>query len=421
MTITALMQGNPQQARGICVLAERVAAANEPRTGGLSLRGSFVRGAARLRESERSLSAAGRRLAGVGQISGRLASLVLTLYVACVWAVASGAPLDGAFPAATPEPLRGFLMDPTWRELLTTETLADGVTVHINAPADLLEPTTKPLRLVFYALPNGNSVAWTVGRAVAPGDDWRYGIQHIGAQTRLVRRLVGRESLVVVYLEAPGRSWPTWRRLHGSQAPALARDIVTSISQRFRSWQPRWELAAHSGGGSFLFALIEANEEIPSAVQRLVFLDANYGFSVEAGHARRLARWLRGSPERALIIAAYDDRHVTLNGKPLISPTGGTWRATERMVAALAEQDDLTTKPAGDILDVWAMSGQIRIMLHTNPAKKILHTLLVERNGFAWGLLAASPHESLAPPFWGEPSYREFIARACAPSRIPLD
>ncbi len=312
-------------------------------------------------------------------------------------------------------PLQGFVIDTMWHELLTTETLGEGVTVHLNAPAELLDPTTKPLRLVFYALPNGNSIAWTVGREVGAGDDWHFGIQHVGAQTRLVRRLLPDEAIVVAYLEAPGRSWPTWRRQHAAQAAVLARDIVTRVSERFRPWQPCLEFAAHSGGGSFLWAFIEADEEISSAVKRFVFLDANYGFSVKAGHARRLARWLRGAPERALVVAAYDDRQVELNGKPLVGPTGGTWRATERMVAALAREDTLTTVTAGEILDVRGMRGQLRIMLHTNPQKKILHTVLVERNGFAWGLLVASPHESLAPPFFGEPAYREFVAPAPSP------
>ena len=181
--------------------------------------------------------------------------------------------------------LKGFVADGRWAELVTTLTLLDGVTVHINAPANLAARVGRPTRLVFYALPNGNTIAWTVGRQVGPADDWHFGIQHIGAQTRLVRRLMPDENIVVVYLEAPGRSWPAWRGRHGAEAPRLALDLVTSVSQRFAAWQPRIELTAHSGGGSFLFASIDAGEEIPAEVRRLVFLDADYGFDAAAGQA----------------------------------------------------------------------------------------------------------------------------------------
>ncbi len=321
-----------------------------------------------------------------------------------------GNELAGTRDFCTSPTQAGWVVDAAWNELVTTFTLLDGVSVHVNAPLGLCLRRTAPTRLVFYALPNGNTIAWTVGKRVGPGDDWHFGIQHVGAQTRLVRRLVPEENLVVAYLEAPGRSWPTWRRKHGAEAPRLVRQLVQAVTERFAAWQPQLELVAHSGGGSLLFAYIEADEEISSAVQRFVFLDANYGFSSESGHGAKLARWLKGAPQCALVVAAYDDREVKLNGKAVVGPTGGTWRATERMVADLARYDDLTTKPAGDLLDVRGFKGQMRVMLHKNPEQRILHTVLVERNGFAWGLLVSSRAEARAPAFFGAPAYREFIA-----------
>lgn len=293
--------------------------------------------------------------------------------------------------------------------MVTTETLSDGVTVHLNAPADLDERSTQPLRLVFYALPNGNSIAWTVGKRVGPGDDWHFGIQHIGAQTRLLRRLVPEEKVVVAYLEAPGRSWPTWRRRIGAEAPRLARELVEGIAARFATWQPRVELVAHSGGGSLLWAYVDAADEISSQVRRIVFLDANYGFAAEAGHGRKLVAWLRGGDERALVVAAYDDRAVTLNGKPIVGPTGGTWRATERMLAALGAADVVTTRTQGELIDVRGFGGRLRVALHSNPRKSILHTVLVERNGFVWGLLVGTAAEAKAPNFFSEPAYGAYI------------
>jgi len=307
--------------------------------------------------------------------------------------------------------LKGFVADARRDELVTTLTLLDGVTVHINAPANLAARVGRLTRLVFYALPNGNTIAWTVGRQVGPADDWHFGIQHIGAQTRHVRRLVPDENIVVVYLEAPGRSWPAWRGRHGAEAPRLALDLVTSVSQRFAAWQPRIELTAHSGGGSFLFACIDAGEEIPAEVRRLVFLDADYGFDAAAGHGRKLARWLGAADGHVLAVAAYDDREVLWQGRPLVGPTGGTWRATQRMLAALErEGDGLTSSVHDGLVEVRGFRGRFRAMLHPNPQRRILHTVLVERNGFAWGLLVASPAEAAAPPFFGEPAYGQFIA-----------
>ena len=82
-----------------------------------------------------------------------------------------------------------------------------GVRVRINAPAERLMTPRKPVRLIFYALPNGNSTEWTFGKRMGQGDDWHFDIQHIGAQTRFLRAVDTLNSYVVVYLEAENRSW----------------------------------------------------------------------------------------------------------------------------------------------------------------------------------------------------------------------
>jgi hypothetical protein len=283
-----------------------------------------------------------------------------------------------------------------------------------SAPSTARDRSTsgpRRTRLVLYALPNGNTIAWTVGKLPEPGDDWHYGIQHIGAQTRLLRHLIPDEEIIVAYLEAPGRSWPAWRRSHGAEAPLLARRIVEELGRMFAPMEPRIELVAHSGGGSFLFAFVDAADEISTDVDRFVFLDANYGFSAESGHGRKFEHWLRANPEAVLVVAAYDDRRVTLDGKPVVGPTGGTWRATERMVASLGGKDEVSTRTAGDILHVCGCGGKFRAALHKNPENRILHTVLVERNGFVWGLLVGSRREVEAPAFFSEPAYTNFLRK----------
>ncbi len=62
-----------------------------------------------------------------------------------------------------------------------------GVTMAINAPLHFLKH--RNTKIIFYALPNGNSIEWTKGKVMKDGDDWHYDIQHISAQLRMVRKL----------------------------------------------------------------------------------------------------------------------------------------------------------------------------------------------------------------------------------------
>ena len=76
----------------------------------------------------------------------------------------------------------------------------DSVTININAPLHL----NKKGRtfLVLFALPNGNSIEWTKGKKMKPGDDWHFDIQHIAAQTRFVRNVDKKNNYIIVYLMA---------------------------------------------------------------------------------------------------------------------------------------------------------------------------------------------------------------------------
>ena len=92
----------------------------------------------------------------------------------------------GAPAAALP----GFERSRHFGEQIKEYHFEPDVNVHINAPAADSFATDKPTRLVLYALPNGNSIAQTIGRQRAPGVDWHFFIQHIGAQTRRMREII---------------------------------------------------------------------------------------------------------------------------------------------------------------------------------------------------------------------------------------
>jgi hypothetical protein len=260
---------------------------------------------------------------------------------------------------------------------------AAGVTATIIAP-ERLDPA-RPVDLILYALPNGNTTAQTMGRRLAPGMDWHFDIQHIAAQTRALRAR-GMAQAVVAYLEADTKSWPEWRRRQGypsanAKLPGIVDSIVGAIG---RPSQLSITLTGHSGGGSFMFGLIEAAASLPADIDRVAFLDANYNF--EPAHGDKLADWLRRDARHVLVVLAYDDREITLDGKKVVSDSGGTWRATERMLSYLRPRLALTADTVGDF-HRWS-NAQIEILRHPNPANRILHTEMVgEMNGYMHALL----------------------------------
>ena len=75
--------------------------------------------------------------------------------------------------------LPGFVTSPYFEEQVISFIHTPGIKVHINAPAETKFGKDKPTKLVLYALPNGNSTDWTIGKMPAEGDDWHYHIQHL--------------------------------------------------------------------------------------------------------------------------------------------------------------------------------------------------------------------------------------------------
>src|SRR5581483_4660197 len=141
----------------------------------------------------------------------------------------------------------------------------------------------KPTCLIVYALPNGNSIEQTIGCREAQGLDWHFFIQHIGAQTRLLRQIDPDENVVIAYVEATadrvGKTWPGWRQQH-DDAPQRVRELVAKIAAQLPG-KPRISLVSHSGGGAFLWAYLDATDQVEENVSRIVFLDSDYSYSDE--------------------------------------------------------------------------------------------------------------------------------------------
>ncbi|MHB1050848.1 MAG: hypothetical protein ACYC09_12275 [Bacteroidota bacterium] len=267
---------------------------------------------------------------------------------------------------------------------------------------------SKQTLLILYALPNGNTIEMTAGKRMSPGLDWHYDIQHIAAQTRFLRSILTNVNVVVAYLETGEKSWPAWRQKRPNDASDIAR-IVEFI--RFETGNPNsLILSGHSGGGSFITGFINAFETIPSFISRICYLDANYSYTDSLNHGKKLYQWLTNDSARTLTVLAYDDREITINGKKIIGPTGGTFRATQRMVHSFTVYDSVSAKQDSTIIQYSAMKNRVRIYVHTNPDTSILHTVLVERNGFIHSILASTAHEEIRYRFFGDRAYQQYIS-----------
>jgi hypothetical protein len=294
-------------------------------------------------------------------------------------------------------------------ERIQVLTPSAGMRVTMVSPVAI--DTTLPVDLILYALPNGNTTSETIGGPLTDSASWRYDIQHIGAQTRALFSH-GVAQAIVAYLEADSKSWPSWRQTRGYDS--ANRDIVRIVDSIVDAIErpPRLTvtLTGHSGGGSFMFGFIEGQASIPNWIDRIAFLDANYNF--EGRHRAPMARWLNADPGHRLIVVAYDDREIMLDGKKVVSDSGGTWRATERMLRWLADDRIDLVRDTTRGFDRWR-SAQIEILRHPNPQNRILHTEMIgEMNAYLHAMLVGRPGYDDRSSVLGPPrAYSPFVRK----------
>lgn len=280
------------------------------------------------------------------------------------------------------------------------------ISILINAPATFNKKGKT--RIVIYALPNGNTIEWTKGKQLKAGDDWHFDIQHIAAQTRFVRRLDSRNNYIVVYLANSLKSWPAWRRTT-SDANAQIKRIVDTLGYMYKDFQPRIILNGHSGGGSFIFGFINAHEQIPTEVDRIAFLDSDYGYE-DSLHSRKFTEWLKRDKKNTLVVLAYNDSTVIYNGKPLVSATGGTWYRSRLMQRNFSSSFVFSTTSDTSFINHTALKGRLVFRLKLNPAGLIYHTVQVEKNGFIYSLLANTKYDNRKYfTYFGDRVYSDLI------------
>lgn len=322
-------------------------------------------------------------------------------FTACIVFALAG---QGALAADESPPWkRSALYD----ETSFTITVEPKIRINVNAPLDDKGQPARGTRLIVFALPNGNTLEQTLGCQMKPGMDWHYDIQHIAAQTRLLRELEPEERIVLICAEAPRLSWPSFRK--NKDANATIGKLVDSWRKQFGTPDCKVTLTGHSGGGSFDFGVIESADNIPDYIDRIAFLDSNYAFDA-ALHAKKFEQWLNGDKSRRLFVICYDDREITLNGKKVVSDTGGTWRATGRMHDALGKEFKLHDSTGELFQETTGLDGRIHFYKHPNPENKILHTVLVgEMNGLLHIQTLGTRNEEKWGKFGGPRAYTNFV------------
>ncbi len=302
--------------------------------------------------------------------------------------------------------LPGFQQAAEFGEQERWSRLDSGVRVYVNAP---LAMTRAKRQLVIYATPNGNTIEQTLGCALAEGRDWHFDIQHVAAQIRRLREVTPDEDAVLAVVQAPKLSWPAFRQAEANHK-AIIHGLVDDLAKQTAA--KRIVLSGHSGGGSFMFGYLNSVETIPASIERIIFLDANYSYSDEDRHGDKLLAWLRGDSTRRLIVIAYDDREITLNGKRVVSPTGGTYRASGRMTDRLSKDVPLLVDKHGPFDHQRGLNGQIEFFIHSNPDNKILHTTLVgEMNGLLHSLTLGTERDGVRGKFGGPRAYSHWVQK----------
>lgn len=317
------------------------------------------------------------------------------------------------------EGFSGFQRSNAFGEEIASFSIQPEVKVQINrealpgrsgggAPTSTVQSQTNTL-LIFYALPNGNTIAQTAGHRIKPQEDWHFDIQHIAAQTRFLRRLQPPRNITVIYLESAQKSWPAWRKAHGDNLlPKILAEIQKLCTPTNES-NTEIVLSSHSGGGSLIFGYLNTLDKIPDDIVRIAFLDSDYGYDAALRHDQKIADWLRANKPHYLCVLAYDDANALLDGKPFVSSAGGTWGRSHAMARDLSKIFKFNSSTNSGLENFSALNGRIQFLLKQNPERKILHTVQVERNGFIQSVLSGTALESKTYEYLGERAYSELI------------
>lgn len=291
------------------------------------------------------------------------------------------------------------------------------VFVYLNAPVVRAVASSRTPLLILYGLPNGNTIDQTFGKRLQAGDDWHYDIQHVGAQIRFLRAMDPPFTPILALLQTRQRSWPAWKSVHPGDYGERTAALVDTLRGLCGLPEAEVVLTGHSGGGRFIFSFLDQCGEIPAFVRRIVFIDSNYGY--ENRYAAPLARWLSGRNDKVLLVFAYNDSVALLDGRRVVSDSGGTWHRSGRMIRDLSRYFSFTARKDTAFQHWSALQGRVQFLLKENPHQGIWHTQQVARNGLIHALLAVTSLENHRYRYWGERAFTPWIGDGSQVMRGP--
>ncbi len=288
--------------------------------------------------------------------------------------------------------------------LIDSFRLYSDVKVTIDRPADL--SSNKRTIVVFFALPNGNTTEQTMGKKMAPGDDWHFDIQHITAQTRFVRGELPHKNIVVIYLENNLKAWPAWKQNHPDFKTVIPH-LIDSLFSIIPGKHKAIYLNGHSGGGSFIFGYLAGVEQIPISVKRISFLDSDYGY--DSSYYLKFKNWINADKKNALNVFAYNDSIALYNGKTFVSATGGTWYRSHLFLQHLQKDFSFSERETDSLIIYKSANQRIQFYFKKNYNKGIYHTQQVELNGFIHSILCGTKYDSKRYEYYGKRAYQDLI------------
>jgi lysophospholipase L1-like esterase len=226
------------------------------------------------------------------------------------------------------------------------------VAIKINLPPDF-NPNDQTV-IVAYATPNGNTIANTEGKEGSA--DFHDGLQHLSAQTRVLRNETKKTDQKVNYVTAimqpKNLSWPQWAQGNEGRAYAM-QNILDHIQNQIPGREKNIALAGHSGGGSFMFEMLEKNQgQLPAEITRLCNFDAMYRY--DRSQMPFIIKWLESSPKNQFNVVFHDDSDVR----------GGTnFKNTHDLIEDFEKKGIVLTKVEYEGFNEWkGQNGQISII-----------------------------------------------------------
>jgi len=202
------------------------------------------------------------------------------------------------------------------------------------------------------------------------------------------------------------KSWPSWKQKH-ADFKTLIPHMVDSLASALPGKKKEIYLNGHSGGGSFIFGYLAGVEKIPEQVKRISFIDSDYGY--DSSYLPKVRNWLSNVKQATLTVFAYNDSIVIYNGKPLVSPTGGTWYRSHLMLSHL-QQDMVFTQTNTDSLIIYrSANARVQFYFKINRDGGIYHTQQVELNGFIHSILCGTKRESKNYSYYTNRAYADLI------------